>query len=530
LINIVSFNAFLFQTNSANEYTAFIAQESFTKSTNLTINLDSNPAFGNHTLADSAQWLHKRYLEGKLEQLNNQDCIKAYAVPILSDRRNVIVVTENDPQRKADVFDAHYAPIPTQNSKDSTEQFSWLCAKLNIPSSEQCLFHIEHLRRNATNWKVSEGAKVKYCLSQKVPEHCKLQFNLTLSFVVFFVCLFKSLLMFAVAFTVYESPLMTTGDAIQSFMRRPDKYTKNMCMASKRFIVNHPGHWRNSAPAYYDARLRRWSSGMENRLFVCILLMVLGTCFSASLYCTLQETISISNLLRLGIGTINRRFFLGWHRKDTAGMMKSIFFANEGHALFGILYIIYNNVFYSMIFQDEWSRYQSHRKGLRISESPRGSQRTVYFFMMPYRLAIPIMGFSCIIHSLISQTVFFVDIEAWGHGPEETQKGHFFTRDQQLDFSTTGYSPLADVGLVFFSILMILYMVCYSMKKLKSGMPIVSTCSAAIAAAVHPSENEETEAWLQPIQWGVTEVSGNAGHCTFSAREVTIPNTRTPYV
>jgi hypothetical protein len=485
---------------------------------------------GNHTYGRSAEWLHKQFLQGKLENLTNQECIAAYAVPILSERRNVVVITENSPEREGDVFDAYEASIPTEYNREGPEQFSWLCRKLNIPSNDQCLFHVEHLRRNATHWRISEGANVKYCLSQKVKEHCKLQFNLTLSLVVLFTCLFKSLVMFAVAFFTYETPLMTTGDAIASFMRRPDPYTQNMCLASKRFIQHHPGHWRQSAPAYYRAVPKRWHAAIKTRLFTCMLLMILGTCFSASLYCTMQETISIRNLIHLGMGSINRRFFIGWHRKDTAGMMRSVFFANEGHALFGILYIIYNNVFYTMIFQDEWSRYQSHRKGLRVSESPRGKQRTVYFFLMPYKLAIPIMGFSCAIHTLISQTVFLVDIEAWGHGIEEGQKSHFFTRDAQYDFSTTGFSPLADVGLIFFSIAMILYMVVYAFKKYKSGMPVVSTCSAAISAACHPSPNEKPDMWLQDIQWGVTEVLDGSGHCTFSAKDVAIPDERTPYV
>jgi len=258
--------------------------------------------------------------------------------------------------------------------------------------------------------------------------------------------------------------------------------------------------------------------------------MILGTCFSASLYCTMQETISLKNLVNLGIGTINRRYFIGFHRKDTGGMLRSIFWANEGHAIFGVLYIIYNNVFYAMIFQDEWARFQSHRKGLRVSESPRGEQRTVYFFLMPYRYAFPIMGFSCIIHTLISQTAFLVDIEAWGYVNEEGPNSHFVNRNSQYYFSTTGFSPLADVALIFFSLVMILYLVAYSMKRYKSGMPVVSTCSAAISAACHPSPNEEPNAWLRPIQWGETEISAESGHCTFSSRDVNTPDERTPYI
>lgn len=148
---------------------------------------------------------------------------------------------------------------------------------------------------------------------------------------------------------------------------------------------------------------------------------------------------------------------------------------------------------------------------------------------MPYRYAIPIMGFSCIIHTFISQTVFLVDVEAWGHGIEEGVEKHFFTRDQQFDFTSTGFSPLANAGLLLSSIAMILYLVVLSTRKFKSGMPVVSTCSAAISAACHPDPTEEPESWLKEIQWGVTEVKDGSGHCTFSAKDVSPPSERVPY-
>jgi hypothetical protein len=103
---------------------------------------------GNHTFSDSAQWLHGQYLKGKLEKLSNEDCIQAYAVPILSERRNVVLITENNPGREADVFDAFEAQVPTDFNRGGPEQFHWLCDPLNIAHNDQCLFHVEHLRRN----------------------------------------------------------------------------------------------------------------------------------------------------------------------------------------------------------------------------------------------------------------------------------------------------------------------------------------------------------------------------------------------
>ena len=96
-LTISSFNAFLFQTHSANAYKAFIAQETFTTKSNITVDFENDLNYGkrNHTFGTSAQWLHGQYTKDKLEKLSNKECIDAYAVPILSERRNVVVSIEN---------------------------------------------------------------------------------------------------------------------------------------------------------------------------------------------------------------------------------------------------------------------------------------------------------------------------------------------------------------------------------------------------------------------------------------------------
>jgi hypothetical protein len=66
--------------------------------------------------------------------------------------------------------------------------------------------------------------------------------------------------------------------------------------------------------------------------------------------------------------------------------------------------------------------------------------------------------------------------------------------------------------------------------KFKSGMPVVSTCSAAISAACHPSYHEEAGAHLMELQWGVTDEMDGVGHCSFSARKITMPDEKIPYM
>lgn len=252
-------------------------------------------------------------------------------------------------------------------------------------------------------------------------------------------------------------------------------------------------------------------------------------CLNAALFCTVKEPIAIPNFYHLGLGQINRNYFIGWHHKEPRFFARAVFLASIGHAIFGVLYVIYNNVFYCMVFANEWSRYAHHRKGLRVSEAPRGKQRSIYFFMMPYKLAFPIMIFSSGIHTLISWTLFLVDVETYGHDPSQGQGVNTYVRTPQYDFTTTGFSPLGNALLIFAGLAMIAYLLACGATELRSVTPVTSTCSAAISAACHPDEEEPDDFFEKKMTWGVTSVKDGIGHCTFSSNEVTEPNEHTPY-
>jgi hypothetical protein len=78
---------------------------------------------------------------------------------------------------------------------------------------------------------------------------------------------FKVLVMFAVAILVNESPIMTTGDAIETFMKDPDPYTQGMCMASKKLIETNPNRWPR-APLFIYLKKWRWAHGITTRVVV----------------------------------------------------------------------------------------------------------------------------------------------------------------------------------------------------------------------------------------------------------------------
>ena len=78
--------------------------------------------------------------------------------------------------------------------------------------------------------------------------------------------------------------------------------------------------------------------------------------------------------------------------------------------------------------------------------------------------------------------------------------------------------------LVFFSLLLVmLYLL---LRRVTIHIPPARHCSTVISAACHPP-TDDVDAHLNKVSWGVTEerVEDEIGHCTFTSRYVTGPQT-----
>jgi len=106
---------------------------------------------------------------------------------------------------------------------------------------------------------------VEYCLSETVPDHCRLQFSVPIMIAVI-ICNFIKLI--CITLTIWKSDftLVTLGDAISSFLETPDPASKGMCTATKKEIQdgwwpvsNRPRRWLNKRTFWYEAvGFQRW--------------------------------------------------------------------------------------------------------------------------------------------------------------------------------------------------------------------------------------------------------------------------------
>jgi hypothetical protein len=237
---------------------------------------------------------------------------------------------------------------------------------------------------------------------------------------------------------------------------------------------------------------------------------------------------SVDVVMKLGVGAISTSTLLKppeWHLPNNGvkGVVSNIFVANTPQLILSFLYLAYNGMITTMCLATEWSRFGIERKGLRVSSQRRGSQRSTYFLQLPYRFGLPLIVASATLHWLVSQSIFVVNIDYYDYTYDGTREKNP-AEDNVL--ITCGYSPVAILSAVIVGIVLMGATVLVGRTHLKSGMPIASTCSAAIAAACQPgNQKHNEEAAESEVKWGVMDSGDLAiGHCGFSMHPVEYPD------
>lgn len=248
---------------------------------------------------------------------------------------------------------------------------------------------------------------------------------------------------------------------------------------------------------------------------------------------------SFSSLVSLGFGRVSLLNLIhgqGWAVPPTgsAGLLSAIIVANIPQLLLSGLYLTLNNIMTRIYLQVEWTGFSKHRKALRVSRKRIGVQRATYFLHLPYRASLPLMGISATLHWLVSQSIFLAVVDIYDSSGRPGLRGD---GSPVVRFLTTcGYSPLAMISTLIVGTLIILVPVIVGARPIKgNGMPLVGSCSAAIAAACHaPKDGKDVE---KPVMWGaiseglLEEIvreqnepdSDHIGHCSFSSGPVDIP-------
>ncbi len=140
--------------------------------------------------------------------------------------------------------------------------------------------------------------------------------------------------------------------------------------------------------AYHPLRTPGIAQVETDRTFRrCVLVLAIGAALlgiALSSAKSVGRPLTLQALWGLGFGSINPQSLVSWHLKS---LISLTLIANLPQFTLSILYLAYNGIFTCLVSADEWNRFASQRKALRVT-APRPGQRSVYWLQLPYLYAV----------------------------------------------------------------------------------------------------------------------------------------------
>ena len=241
------YNSAVFSTSCSNQYSAFLVSSEFLSGARFSFSFEDSKGMASE-IWDINHWTE--VLEGyqknqtSLERLSVETCLEVYTAQVLSSHSDVLLVSSYSNFTNSLLgyqYTGYQYDIWDSADYGYFGKLSFFLECSEVPVSCQQSFGT---LLDPQNW-------LQYCLSVPAKEHCRLQFSLTIMIVVIVCNLMKTICMSTIVWKQDPEPLVTLGDAIASFMDRPDVTTKGNCIAGKA---------RFEKSKSWDSLSRRWDS------------------------------------------------------------------------------------------------------------------------------------------------------------------------------------------------------------------------------------------------------------------------------
>ena len=235
------YNSAVFSTSCSNQYSTFLVSNEFLHGAPFSFRDGDAPI----------DPLEVEVLEGyqknqtSLERLDVNTCVEVYMAPIISSHQDVLLVS---------IY---------SNVTNSLLVFSASSNLLQCSNTDTCDLDFANLS-DPQNW-------LQYCLSVPTEEHCRLQFSLAIMIIVIVCNLIKTVCMGTIAWKQDPEPLVTLGDAIASFVDRPDVTTRGNCIAGKARFEKSKS-WDSLSRRWDSKSLRLFRAASSRRWIVCNIL------------------------------------------------------------------------------------------------------------------------------------------------------------------------------------------------------------------------------------------------------------------
>jgi len=240
---------------------------------------------------DDPNNITQNLIEGAFEKLDTIDCLNAYAQEFQNSWGDLVLVAATEipagDANQATVFAAiEVDGLGLNTFWQYAAPYSWICNQITTNASVFCPNYIDSFRSDISSWQPF-GYPIAYCLSEPQPEHCRVQIDLSLGLIAGILSLAKVVIICIVFFAMRQNPLLTTGDAVLSFMTDPDPTTKDMCLLDRdeatRFLPKKnmtvtstketfSARWL-SAPRPFQAERRKWAAAVSQRRWLLFIIL-----------------------------------------------------------------------------------------------------------------------------------------------------------------------------------------------------------------------------------------------------------------
>ena len=466
------------------------------------------------------------------------ECITTYSKPLISEYSNVALVMNAHNSSNSLlglwVYRFHDVDSDWLNSRLST---TWPC---DIPNDQSVDCNLAKLATdNATHWNpfpisleywdlfpndspyVLSNSSVNYCLAQKTHRSCRISLTPTIVWIVLGANLSKVACFCGTLIFVRNTskPLITTGDAVQSFLSKPDSKLSQRCLSNISQVREDPRFWAApEMPLQWLPKHQVWLHGAPLSWWLSLFLPAV-TGIGSIIYLYIHN--DLNSFLSLGFSSTNiYELVFNDEYNLNHSVVTSTLVANAPQVILSYIYTAFNALITSLLSHTELLHYSTKRRSLRVTQPVR-MQRSSYYLSLPYRFSIPLIIASTVLHWLVSESIFLVRVIAYA--PDGTE-------DHEQLISTVGFSSYAIVVLLALMTFMLLTVLalCLGMRY-PATMPLVATCSASIAAICQPSQGTifEHDLAKMPLKWGSVDHEPTScssfydtKHATFSSGPV----------
>ncbi|KAJ4393426.1 hypothetical protein N0V93_002636 [Gnomoniopsis smithogilvyi] len=341
---------------------------------------------------------------------------------------------------------------------------------------------------------------VAYCLAEPAPVYkCKVGVSNALLLVVVLCTLTKVALGTLVVLKLPDSSLVTLGDALESFISRPDPRTAGLgtfnnvdghrIEREKRQVWDVDGLLKGPRPRKWHFNSRRFKTVITKEVWLrTYSILSAGVALLAvalAIFTSAYGGDSLTGSFGSSDNNISVDIFL-----SPPSYTVMLLAANSPQIILSFCYFSFNAFFTRTQNESEWSSYSLVYKPLRVSVPAKGSSQTsTYRLQLPYRYSLPLLGMSIMLHWILSNAIFFYVVEG-GFWTSSTQTIDFSPSD--LGVSEDAYMALGVSGKALLTMLIVSTVLCFlpiifSHRKVPGSIVSGGSSSLVLSSACHTS-------------------------------------------